>query len=173
MITAPSNVEKAQWSRVSLYNSHCLAASRATDAAYGSDSTLDHTVAASRHEMAAEAARSSQELHEVSSSIYEYYKYAIAYHNAQALEHREAVSMKNLSFSDREPAIVGAALQAVVVAAVLLAVQFGIPLSDGQQAAILGLSLAVISLVTTIVVRNNVTPVAKLTTSEQEKVEKR
>lgn len=81
--------------------------------------------------------------------------------------------MKNLSFSDREPAIIGAAVQAVVIAAVILAVQFGVPLTDGQQAAILGLSMALITLVTTWLVRKNVTPVAKLTPSEQVKVEKR
>lgn len=51
----------------------------------------------------------------------------------------------------REPVLVTAVVQALVI----LAVAFGLDLSDGQQAAILGLSAALMGLVA----RSQVTPV--------------
>lgn len=61
-----------------------------------------------------------------------------------------------------EPAVVWGALQALVVAVVTLVVAFGVQLSADQQAAIVGAVAALGAVVSSLVVRSQVTPVAKL-----------
>ena len=60
-----------------------------------------------------------------------------------------------------EPALVMAVIEAVLV----LLVAFGVPISNDQKAAVIGLASAVLALVGGLVVRSQVTPTSRIATT--------
>jgi len=61
----------------------------------------------------------------------------------------------------REPAITVGTISAAVAAVLALLVAFGIPVTDDQQTAILGVVAALGPIVTGLIVRRKVTPTSK------------
>ena len=68
-----------------------------------------------------------------------------------------------------EPAVTLTTVMAVIVAALGLLVEFGVDLTSGQQTAIITFCSAVGIVVTGFLIRQRVTPVAKLGTSLAER----
>lgn len=66
-----------------------------------------------------------------------------------------------------EPTVVIGAVGGLVDALILVAVQFGLPINGGQKQAIDAVVLAVGAVVTLLVIRSQVTPVAKVAVTPQ------
>lgn len=96
---------KAASSRASLYNSHSLAAHRASAQAYSSGSEADHEVAAQHHDLAASAATSAQGVHKSGTPTHKDYGTASTYHKSQATAHRNAAKASNSGNTVRHPGI--------------------------------------------------------------------
>lgn len=66
-----------------------------------------------------------------------------------------------MSFPDSEPAITAGSITALVTAVIALLVAFGVPLTDLEREAILGLVAVLAPLAVALLVRPHVTPTAR------------
>jgi hypothetical protein len=69
------------------------------------------------------------------------------------------------SLPDREPALTIASLVALVGAFVTLLVQFGVPLTDGQQQALTGFAVVAVPIIAGVLIRGRVYPAGKVVES--------
>lgn len=68
---------------------------------------------------------------------------------------------------NNEPALIMGAFEAILV----LAIAFGVPITPDEKASLIGAISAILSLVFAVVVRQNVTPVAKLSATERKRLD--
>jgi hypothetical protein len=67
-----------------------------------------------------------------------------------------------MTFPDAEPVITASSIVALVAAVLALGIAFGLPVTDQQREAILGLVAVVAPIAVAVLVRPNVTPNAKV-----------
>lgn len=65
------------------------------------------------------------------------------------------------AFADNEPAVTAGGITALIAALLALGIAFGLPITDQQREAILGVVVIVAPLAVALLVRPHVTPTAK------------